>query len=181
MFCTRAGLVATRPLAAPRAADSCSESLLKRFERSDLSQPGPAGYAEIREVRFQDVDAAGVIFYARGFEYLHDAYVAFLARSGIVLPKILEQQEWAAPISHAEIDYFRPLRFGDRIEVALVRSYLEKSAVTIGYRISEVESGAVAAVGQTVHNFIDVQRFQRVPVPAAVARAFEALSEVDRS
>ena len=44
------------------------------FTRSELLA-APAGFTHHLPARFQDCDAAGIVFYARVFDYFHDAYV----------------------------------------------------------------------------------------------------------
>ena len=51
------------------------------FQRDDLLA-APAGFTHRMLARFQDVDAAGIVFFARIFDYFHDAYVAFFAAHG---------------------------------------------------------------------------------------------------
>ena len=130
----------------------------------------PAGlHVEPAVVRFQDVDAAGVVFYARIFDYFHDAYVAFLRIRGVPLEEALSDRSWAAPLRHAEADYFRPLRFGDAFTVTLARVDLEETEFRIGYR---VDRGAeVACVGMTRHVSVDPETFRRVALPDALRRA----------
>src|SRR5687768_8640349 len=89
------------------------------FERDVLKQAARAFKVE-REVRFQDVDAAGVIFYPRLLEYFNDAYLALLSSIGQPLHASLGKASWISPVRHAEADFLRPLRFGDAIDVALV-------------------------------------------------------------
>src|SRR4051794_27042027 len=91
-------------------------------------------HAEARSVRFQDVDAAGIIFFPKILEYFHDAFMAMLAAAGLDLKVILADGSWGMPLIHAEADYLRPLRFGDPIvvEIAVVR--LGDRSVTIGHR-----------------------------------------------
>src|SRR5438105_9843348 len=101
-----------------------------RFNRDAFKQRPAHAFAETRQIRFQDVDAAGIIFYSRLFELCHDLWARFLAASGCPLPQLLADRSLVLPIRHAEADYFRPLRFGDDIEVALIATHLEESEVT---------------------------------------------------
>src|SRR5688572_22069786 len=111
------------------------------FERDVLKQAGRAFKVE-REVRFQDVDAAGVIFYPRLLEYFNDTYLALLSSAGQPLHASLGRASWVSPVRHAEADFLRPLRFGEAIEVAVVgakvRPDAEPTEVTLGYRITKV-------------------------------------------
>jgi 1,4-dihydroxy-2-naphthoyl-CoA hydrolase len=144
---------------------------MSAFSRDEL-RAAPAGFVQEREVRFQDVDAAGIAFFPRILEYLHDAYLAFIDRSGCSLVEVLATRAWAAPLKHAEADFLRPLRFGDRLEVALCRARFDGSVLTIGYRIIALPSREAAAVGNTVHVFVDAATFQRIAPPPLLVEAF---------
>jgi hypothetical protein len=74
-------------------------------------------------------------------EYFSDAFIAFLNHNGARLPDVLRERRVGAPLRHAEADYFTPLRYGDRIEVAMVRCRLEATAVAIGYRVARLADG----------------------------------------
>jgi len=148
-----------------------------RFERDALKQPVNDGFARERAIRFQDVDAAGIIFYARAFELCHDVYVEFLSAAGIPLHESL-QGPVIAPIRHAEADYLRPLRFGDRVEVALVAAQLGPTAapteVTLGFRIAKLPAREPSILVQSVHTFVTRERFERTSAPEALGRALAA-------
>jgi acyl-CoA thioesterase FadM len=51
------------------------------------------------------------------------------------------------------------------VEVAIVRAHREGSALTLGYRIARLGDGALVALGQTAHVFVDLRSFERCPVP----------------
>ncbi len=152
------------------------------FERDVLKLRAPA-YAQTRAVRFQDVDAAGIIFYPRLLEYFHDAYLEFLTHVGQPLHASLGRAPWLSPIRHAEADFLRPLRFGDTVQVALVAAHTspeaEPNEVTIGFRIVNVETGEPATVGQSVHTFVDAASFRRTRIPAALLAAYQSLGGAD--
>jgi 1,4-dihydroxy-2-naphthoyl-CoA hydrolase len=142
------------------------------FMRKDLERVEPALHAESRVVRFQDVDAAGIIFYPRVLEYFSDAYVALLLKRGYDLPERLLRSEFGAPLVHAEADYFAPLRFGDRVDVAVVKARVSARSFRLGYRIRRA-SGELASLGQTVHVCIDRQTFASRFVPDDLRRVLE--------
>jgi 1,4-dihydroxy-2-naphthoyl-CoA hydrolase len=151
--------------------------LMFRFEREVLKNPRGGSFARERAVRFQDVDAAGIIFYPRALELCHDLYVDFLADAGHPLHTALKGP-WIAPIRHVEADYMKPLRFGDRVEVALVAAHLGPSApateVTLGFRITTLPDRVPAIVAQSVHTFVTRETFQRTPVPEELVTALRA-------
>ncbi len=129
------------------------------------------------KVRFQDVDAAGIVYYPRIQSYFHDAYVAFLEHHGIDLAKTLSRGDWAAPIKHAEADFLSPLRFGDRFTTQVVGAKVEGSQVSVGFRIKVGER--LCAVGASVHVFVDLERFSRIELPELAKKAFASCPALD--
>ncbi len=148
------------------------------FER-DVLKRGPRAFKFEREVRFQDVDAAGVIFYPRLLEYFNDTYLALLASAGQPLHASLGRAPWISPVRHAQADFLRPLRFGDAIEVAVVGARTvpdaEPTEVTLGYRITRLSDSETAAIGQVVHTFVDSKTFQRTLIPDVMLEVYRRL------
>jgi 1,4-dihydroxy-2-naphthoyl-CoA hydrolase len=148
-----------------------------RFERDAIKNSSGSVFACERSVRFQDVDAAGIIFYPRAFELCHDAYVEFLTAVGLPLHESLHGPV-IAPIRHAEADYLKPLRFGDRVEVAIAAYHLgpaePPTEVTFGFRIVRLPSREPAIVAQSVHTFVNRERFERTSVPVELITALRA-------
>lgn len=148
---------------------------MHRFDRDELKLSRPHAFVERRAIRFQDIDAAGIIFYPRVLEMFHDTYAAFLAFAGRPLADVLNRDTWLAPVRHAEADYFKPLRFGDVVDLEICRALLTETEVTLGYRMARAEGGEVCVVGQVVHTFVDRATFKRVPIPEPVRRALLAI------
>jgi YbgC/YbaW family acyl-CoA thioester hydrolase len=120
----------------------------------------------VRAVKFQDVDAAGTIFFPRVLEYMADAYQDLLGRAGMDVPTMLRERTLAAPLRHAEADYLAPLFFGDEVTVEVVRADVGTKSVLFGHRIKKGD--VVAAVGSTLHVFVDGRTFRPVEVPEAL-------------
>ena len=133
-----------------------------------------AVYRHEAVVPFQHVDAAGIVFFARTFDYFHDAWVGLLEDAGQPLPEVLRSGAWIAPLVHAEADYKRPLRFGDRIRVLITEVATEGSKAVVSYRI-EVDGGT-AAVGKTVHMWLS-KDMARIPIPDGLVERFARLSD----
>ncbi|HBU48853.1 MAG TPA: acyl-CoA thioesterase [Myxococcales bacterium] len=116
--------------------------------------------------RFQDVDAAGIVFYARFFGYFHDAYVAFLESLGteMALQHALKTGNFLMPLVHSEADFKAPLRFGDRATTTLWVSKMGQSSFTLSYQIHRVD-GQLVAQGQTVHACVTKANFSPCPLP----------------
>jgi YbgC/YbaW family acyl-CoA thioester hydrolase len=142
-----------------------------------VSSPAAPVYRHERVVRFQDVDAAGTIFYPRVLELFSDAYVAVLGAAGIDLPSHLERGSWVAPIVHAEADYLAPLRFGNAITVEIAALQVGRTSLKVEYRIRTGET--VAASGRTVHVVVDRTTFAKIPVPDDVRARLLAIGATE--
>jgi YbgC/YbaW family acyl-CoA thioester hydrolase len=126
-----------------------------------------------RAVSFQDIDAAGILFYARAFEYFHDAYAGFLDARGLDLPRVIRERRWGAPLGHAEADFKAPMRYGDRIAIDILQGELGEKSLKIFYRVrAEKDETRVYCTGMTAHVFIDFVTFKARPVPDEVRALF---------
>lgn len=136
------------------------------WSREEIEAAPRVIYGETRHVRFQDVDAAGTIYFPRVLEYFGDAYLGLLTAAGLDVPKMLRERTGAAPLRHAEADFLRPLFFGDHVTVEIVRARLGESSATFGHRITK--DGQLMSIGTTVHVFVDGHTFQKTALPEAL-------------
>jgi 1,4-dihydroxy-2-naphthoyl-CoA hydrolase len=101
-------------------------------------------------VRLHDTDAAGRLFFGHLFRHAHDAFEAFMDHIGLPLEHIIREGEILLPLVHAEADYHRPLRQGDRVQVALVIDEIRTRSFAVFYGF-ETTDGTLAATAKTVH------------------------------
>lgn len=144
------------------------------FTREAL-EAGPTSFAHPAAVRFQDVDAAGIVFFPRILELFHDAWVGYLESVGQPLPEVLRTRRWAAPLRHARADFLRPLQFGDRVEAQLVRGRLDRGDLWVGHRLVGGPENRPLAVGLTIHAFVSPATMRREPMPEELSVAFAGL------
>ncbi len=151
------------------------------FDKRELSALQSHIYQMRISVRFQHVDAAGVVFFARFFEYVHEAYEGFLQTIGSPLSDVLREQVWAAPLKHVEADYFRALRLGDELDVQLVAAQVDGSFLTLGWRLvvsPKPSATHVVAVVQSTHAFVSPGNFERTQIPDVILQAVEPILQM---
>lgn len=148
----------------------------KAFERSELLQATGSAFEHALSVRFQDVDAAGVVFFARFFDYVHAAYEQFLAHAGHPLPEVLRDRTWVAPLVHAEADYLHPVGYGDHLTISLVGASSKGSVLTLGWRLQKQGAQSSVCVVQTVHCFLNAADFSRIEIPQAILAAVASVA-----
>lgn len=123
------------------------------------------------QVRLQDTDAAGVVYFADQFDYAHAAYEVFLEEEGVGLGSLLDHDYLQIPIVHAEADYHQPLRLGERIRIELEFADIEETKFSSNFRIVKIASEEVAAVLQTVHVAVDRDTGDRLKLPPQLHEA----------
>ncbi|MFN5753377.1 MAG: acyl-CoA thioesterase [Pseudanabaena sp.] len=117
-----------------------------------------------RTINFRDTDAAGVVYFANGLALCHEAYEASLASSGISLQSFFRGDVIAVPITHASIDFFKPMFCGDRIAISLTATQLSTESFQITYQLylscAEDRQNAIAEA-HTKHTCIDTSTRKR--------------------
>ncbi|MDQ2098003.1 MAG: thioesterase family protein [Tychonema bourrellyi B0820] len=120
-----------------------------------------------RTVRFQDTDAAGVVYFANVLAMCHEAYEASLTALGINLKAFFSNPDRALPIVYATVDFYRPMFAGDQLTIQLIPKQLGAGEFEIAYQVFSGEiTGKSAAKALTKHVCID-----------AVSRTKKQLSE----
>ena len=141
------------------------------FTAAELAD-GAALHQSPRHVLFQEIDAAGIVFFARFFDYFHDAFIEWMRAVGVDHAAALRARTWGAPLVHVEADYQAPPSFGDGITVEVCAARLGRSSLQVGYRV--VGPRGIHAVGQTVHVFVSLDVMRSLLVPEAVRTALLA-------
>ncbi|MBS2015848.1 MAG: acyl-CoA thioesterase [Deltaproteobacteria bacterium] len=106
----------------------------------------------LRPVRFEDVDAAGLVFFARIIEYTHEAMERFFdglpARPGGATPgyvDLITKRRIGFPAVHVSADFKAPLRYGDVARIATTVTKIGKTSCTFRYAITRVADGVDVA------------------------------------
>ncbi|OUL20330.1 1,4-dihydroxy-2-naphthoyl-CoA hydrolase [Nostoc sp. T09] len=124
-----------------------------------------------RSVRFQDTDAAGVVYFANILGICHEAYEESLEVAGIDLKAFFSNPSVAFPIVHANVDFFRPIFCGDKLLVSLMPQKLGGEKFEIAYEIAIAE--VIVAKAITRHVCIDVSSRSKQELPAEIVNWLE--------
>jgi YbgC/YbaW family acyl-CoA thioester hydrolase len=122
-----------------------------------------------QRVRFQDVDHAGIVFFAKFFEYCHVVYEDFVEEVlGLGPTEFFEVRKYGAPLVATRSEHLAPLRHGDRMTVEMVVTALGRSSFTMEYTIRN-ESQVVCARVWLTHAFITTaDGFESIPIPTEI-------------
>ncbi len=118
-----------------------------------------------RTVRFADVDAARIVFFAHYPAYCHDALEALFGALPGGYPHLTMVRDIGIPSVRVEVDYRAPLRYGD---VALIDVTVEKlgtKSITFRHDISRKRDGVVCATVRQVVVTARLDKLASVPIP----------------
>lgn len=124
-----------------------------------------------RAIYLSDTDAAGVIYFANALNICHEAYEAWLVEIGINLRKMLTEKTIAIPIVHADIDFLRPIFYGDQLQINLEFKLIQDTEFMINYQIFKQESlDKPLAIAKTKHVCINPKTRSRTNLPEIITR-----------
>jgi YbgC/YbaW family acyl-CoA thioester hydrolase len=116
-------------------------------------------------VRFDEIDRAGIVYFADVQKYCHVVYEALMTEVVGDLEAFFAGSGWGMPLVHAEADYARPNRLGETLSVALEVERLGAKSITFAYTVRC--QGEDRAKVKLVHAFVDMERFAPISAPDA--------------
>jgi 4-hydroxybenzoyl-CoA thioesterase len=127
-------------------------------------------------VRFGHVDPAGIAYYPRLFDYVHEAFEDLWERHvGERYYDIVGVQGIGFPTVNAEVDFRRPLRFGDEPEIAITCFRLGSASLGLRYRFLLDDEVCLDARMTTV--CVRLGEFSSLPIPDPYRAKFEQIRE----
>jgi len=128
------------------------------------------------QVRFGHVDPAGIAYFPRIFDYLHDVFEELWEEHvGQRYYHLLLEQNIGFPLVHCEVDFRKSLHFGDRPTVRVTCVRMGRSSLSLRYRVLKGDQLAVEAVMVTACT--DMKTGKSMPIPTAFRDAFEVIRE----
>ena len=106
-------------------------------------------------VRFQEVDSLRVVWHGHYLTYFEEGRVAFGREHGFDYGTIL-RAGYVAPLVHAEVDYLRPARYDDELEIVTRLHEPEGARVVFAYEVRR-DGGTLLASGMSVQVFTDLE------------------------
>lgn len=130
------------------------------------------------KVRFGDIDHAGIVYYPRFLHYFHVALEEFFSQElGMQYSEVINERRLGFPTVHLEIDFHRPLRFGDEIDVEVGVPEIGTTSIRWRYQVFRVEGAEgleePAAAGEFVTVALDMDTYEKTPIPGWLREPLE--------
>lgn len=128
------------------------------------------------QVRFGHVDPAGIAYYPRIYDYVHEVYEELWEHHvGVRYYKLLLEDRVGFPLVHSEVDFRAPLRFGDRPEVTVTCTHLGRSSIGLRY-VFRLDGVVCVDAGMTTV-CTDLKSMKSRELPAEFRAKFEEIRE----
>jgi acyl-CoA thioester hydrolase len=126
-------------------------------------------------VYYEDTDTGGVVYYANYLKFMERARTENLRALGFEQDLLREQQGIIFAVRSAEIEYLRPARFNDQLEVSARLG--QRSGASLVF-VQQVRRGnEVLCEGRIKIVSLDVASFRPRPLPASILAAFPKETE----
>jgi 4-hydroxybenzoyl-CoA thioesterase len=128
------------------------------------------------QVRFGHVDPAGIVYFPRIYDYLHDVFEEVWEKHvGQRYYHLLLEQKMGFPLVHSEVDFKHPLRFGDRPLVRVTCFRLGRSSLGLRYEIAVDDQVCVDA--RLTTSCVELEGMKSMEMPERFRARFEELRE----
>jgi 4-hydroxybenzoyl-CoA thioesterase len=135
-----------------------------------------SAFTTVIQVRFGHVDPAGIAYFPRIYDYVHDVFEEVWEKHvGERYYRILLDQKIGFPLVHSEVDFRKPLRFGDRPEVRVTCFRLGRSSLGLRY-LFELE-GETCVDARMTTACVKLDGMESMPMPERFRARFEAIRE----
>jgi 4-hydroxybenzoyl-CoA thioesterase len=129
-----------------------------------------------QHVRFGHVDPAGIAFYPRIYDFVHEAFEELWdVHVGRRYYHLVSEDGIGFPLVHSEVDFRHPLRFGDRVGVRITCFKLGNSSLGLRYLYTVGDTLCVDARMTTV--CVNMKDLASLPIPDAYRARFALIEE----
>ena len=135
-----------------------------------------SSYNTVMQVRFGHVDPAGIVYFPRIYDYLHDVFEEVWEKHvGHRYYHLLLERRIGFPLVHSEVEFERPLHFGDQPVVAVTCFRLGRSSLGLRYVFRVADKVCVDARQVTV--CVELEGMKSIEMPPEYRARFQELME----
>ena len=117
-----------------------------------------------RLVEFYETDLAGIAHFSNYYRWMESAEHAFLRERGIAL----HEGGIGWPRVHANADFKKPIKFGDRIRVRVKIAELKTRSVRYAFELGVEGSDEIHGTGEMVSVCVDLESMKAIEIPSEI-------------
>ena len=120
-------------------------------------------------VRWEDIDAAGIINYQAYLRFFGLAEVELFRSCGLSYKTLMDEMGLWLPRVHVECDFFHPVTLDELLVVDAYFGRIGTSSIQLQFEVTRAQlPGIIVAKGQYILVCVRRGEFKPVPVPDAV-------------
>lgn len=116
-------------------------------------------------VRFEEVDAAGIVFFGRFSSWVHDAMERFFAPVDGGYAGLIVSRKIGLPAVKLAFEFVRPARYGDVVLVEVVTRRLGGRSAELGYTVRDKATGEIIATAAHTVVATSLAAMKSAPMP----------------
>lgn len=129
-----------------------------------------------QKVRFGDVDPAGIVYFPKIFDLIHEAFEDLWdTHVGKRYYHLVGEEELGFPLIKSDVRFLAPMRFGDRPLVRISAFHVGRTSLGLRYRF-EVDDTLCVDAKMTVC-CVKLEQLEPIPIPDEFRARFEDLRE----
>ena len=121
-------------------------------------------------VYYEDTDSGGVVYYANYLKFMERARTEWLRTRGFEQDALLRDRRLLFAVRRLDMDYYRPARFNDRLEVVSRIAHPGRASLTFAHAIQRADSAEILCSARVKVACIDADRFQACRMPRDLLR-----------
>lgn len=98
-----------------------------------------------RPIKFEEVDAANIVFFARFVTYAHEAMEHFFSSLDGGYAGLIVSRRIGMPAVQVEMSFSVPVRYGDALRIETSVARVGNRSATFHYRMIRTRDGALSA------------------------------------
>lgn len=135
-------------------------------------------YEYVIKPRFSDTDSYGVMHHSSYFIWLEEARFAFSREILNFDEDLLNGKSLKFPVIECSCKFKESVIYDDKVKIYL-KFLLDKSAkITFEYKVRNLRSNKICAVGKTVHMFLDENNRMCLNIPELLSQRLNDIVEI---
>lgn len=130
--------------------------MIKPYFKRENNAPEPLRCTVERKVRFEEIDALGIVWHGRYPSYFEDGRGALGQRYGINYLDF-HKNGIVAPIKSMHIDYHKPLVYPDMVTIEAILHWSDAARLNFEYFIRD-SKGELMTTGYTIQVMLDLDK-----------------------
>jgi len=128
----------------------------------------PAAFALRVRVYYEDTDTAGIVYYANYLRFMERARTEWLRQVGFEHGPLRAQHGVVFTVARVEVDYRRPARLDDLLEVSVAVAEARRASFTLDQRVTRAKEEEVLCRGRVRVACVDADRMRPRAIPEEV-------------